>query len=174
MKLLPAVLIFNLIFAALNIFPTQSRAKFTTDPPATVILLKRLTGYSNYGQLDSKADILYSGESGEWNFRIPEYLTNKARQGGLVVEVVSDDHYSVNTKNYTWEVYANDKLIQSGSFDRFKIPHGKPYNGPFSNWQKVRISFVIKSKWVRIKIRNSSKLKSSDWIGIDSLGLEIK
>ncbi len=168
-----------LVFLALLVLSVASSASILSDPAATVTctstsadFFKDLNGYGKYGALDGRADILYNGESGSWNFGLLTGclpLSNYA-SATVTFSLAADDQTSGSASNYTQDIFVNGTLVSSGSLAT--LEHGTPYNGPFSNWQLF--SFTTTNLSTPFTVSIDDTYADSGWLGIDSIDVKLQ
>lgn len=151
------------------------------DPPpvlsngpvqTTITLTKELTGYPNYGNPSRNADILYTGNTGNWTFNLPTVIGGVGNiRGQLVIRGVLDDHYNVNENLYSMTVGFNGIQVFSG---RPPFVHGRPTGTTFDNWNPLVINISNFRRNNRISITNTSRAGVNDWIAIDWIEIRIR
>ncbi len=142
------------------------------NPPVPgTFFLKELTGYPNYGMPSGNADILYTGNQGTWNFRLPSWLPSPQNlTGQLRIHAVLDDHANVPVNRYAMRIYINGALARRGPV---ALQHGTPSGGRFVNWRLM--TYPVSNLRVnnRILIINDSTAGPNDWIGLDWMELRL-
>lgn len=145
----------------------------TTNNPAvaTLVLFKELSGYPNYGNPSGNADILYTGNVGEWSFELPLFfLVPSTFSARLVIRAVLDDHYNVSPDRYSARITLNGTTIHTG---RLPLEHGSPAGGRFNNWRNLSFNVSNIRRSNRIVIANTSNAGPDDWIGLDWMELRL-
>ena len=137
----------------------------TEDGPY-LVLRKELYGYENYGTADGRADVLYSGETGSWNFNLTGIAAGTPIR--FVIRGVLDDHYNIALDSYSIKVTVNDGEVFSGFPTGFQ--HGAPFGTKFANWSTLSIEAGGEST---ITIENTSPIGSAHWIALDWVELYI-
>ena len=98
-------------------------SSYHTDPPATVstegdavVLRKELGGYGNYGRLDGRSDVLYSGQSDAWTFDLGGVPRPPSPCVELRARLVLDDHYGRPPSDYVGRILINGAVVFDGTF----------------------------------------------------------
>jgi hypothetical protein len=159
---------------------SHAAAQFLSDPayttvttPTTVILVKELTGYPNYGAPDNAADILYTGNSGTWNFALPLSVNLTDIQNPFYrVTMAADDHYGVASSLYSFSAATNGTVVYNGTAG---LPHGSPFNSAFSNWVQRDFLTTLTAAPVSniLNLVNTSNTGVTDWIAVDRIELHL-
>jgi hypothetical protein len=140
-------------------------------PTTSIILRKELTGYPNYGNPSRNADILYTGTEATYTFNIPPFLFIPGQLNAfLIFRGVLDDHYNVSENLYTASINVNGREAFSG---RVPFVHGRPAGTVFENWNNLRVNVTNFRRNNTIRIRNTSRAGSSDWIGLDWIEMRL-
>jgi hypothetical protein len=178
-KVLSCLMIAILTFS----FSLIAEASYITDPATvisysgnTVTLSKDLYGFPNYGVVDNKSDVLYTGESGSWTFSIASLGINLSLydQAKVTLSLVLDDHYSVASSNYSMNIGFLGVNQFSGATDLLGLVHGAPYGTKFTNWTSASFNSSLLSDPFIINLQNTStNIAASDWIAIDTIKLEL-
>ncbi len=143
----------------------------SNNPAVTnVVSTKELTAYPNYGNPSRNADILYTGNTGRWNFILPAFLTVPGRQRGqIVIRTVLDDHTNVPVNRYSARISINGFLVHNGAV---ALQHGTPVGGMFTNWRDLTFS-INPRRNNTITIVNTSTAGPDDWIGLDWMQIRL-
>jgi MYXO-CTERM domain-containing protein len=170
----------NLVVAGLSCaIAASAHAGAFTNPTPTVryaggqtILRMELGGNPNYGVLDSRADVAYTGESNTWTFTLPTSIPPSALQGASFrASMIADDHYDLALSLYRFEIRTNGGLVHSGLAD---LPHGEPFGTIFENWEERDFAVAgPASHTMTFSLRNTSGVGEFDWFAVDSLELRL-
>ena len=138
----------------------------TNNPPVTAItLFKELSGYPNYGNPSGNADILYTGNRGEWTFEVsPLLLVTGSMSAQLYIRAVLDDHYAVPVNRYSATITINGTVVHRG---QLHLQHGTPAGGMFTNWSTLVFNVSPIRRTNTIVITNTSTAGPDDWIALD-------
>lgn len=138
---------------------------------ASITLFKELTGYPNYGNPSGNADILYTGDRGEWTFNIPPLFSLAANQRAqIVIRVVLDDSSNVPANRYSANITFNGVRIHTG---RIPAEHGRPVGQMFNNWRELTFNITNLRRNNRVVIQNTSNAGPRNWIAFDWMELRI-
>lgn len=144
-----------------------------SDGPAQIRLtaFKELTGFPNYGNPSGNADILYTGNTGQWTILIPPqlFVTGNYR-AQLVIRAVLDDHINVPVRQYSATISINGNTVHRG---RLPLEHGRPSGQRFTNWTELTFNVQNLRRNNRIQIVNTSRTGESDWIGLDWMEMRL-
>lgn len=177
-RLCIAFISFNSILFAQG--PPPNNVTYYTDPSPTLssgdspqghelVLRKELSGYGKYGVADGRSDILYTGEVATWHFDLPASVPLSSVQAAYFrVSLIADDHYSVSLDNYRLAQWI-DGLY--GGNNLAGLPHGYPFNGPFSNWVQRDFPITDPSTGDDITLFNTSGV--GNWFAIDWIELHL-
>lgn len=143
----------------------------TTDNPATFILFKELSGFPNYGNPSRNADILYTGNRGEWTFETPRFFFTPGRlRAQLDIRAVLDDRATTPVSRYSATISINDSVVHRGALP---LEHGRPFGKPFDNWKTLTFDVPDIRRVNRIVITNTSNGLQDDWIGLDWMEMRL-
>lgn len=150
------------------------------DPPpvlsnnpatANIVLFKELTGYPNYGNPSGNADILYTGNTGNWTFDSPAFILVPGNQRArIAIRGVLDDHPNVPLNRYAARITINGTVVHNGLVP---LQHGVPAGGMFTNWRELTFIVPNLRRNNRITIVNTSTAGVNDWIGLDWMELRL-
>lgn len=136
-----------------------------TNNPATFTLFKELSGFPNYGNPSRNADILYTGNRGEWTFELPRFFFTLGHlRAQLYIRAVLDDRASTPVGKYSADIDINNRVVHRGPVP---LEHGKPFGKPFDNWKTLAFDVPDVKRINRIIIKNTSNGLQDDWIGLD-------
>ncbi len=136
-----------------------------------ITAFKELTGFPNYGNPSGNADILYTGNTGQWTFTIqPQLLAAGNFRGRLVIRAVLDDHSAVTVNRYSATISVNGTPVHRG---RLPLQHGRPAGQRFTNWSELTYNIPILRRNNTIRIVNTSNTGESDWIGLDWMEIRL-
>jgi len=144
-----------------------------SNHPAKIRLtaFKELTGYPNYGNPSGNADILYTGNKGNWTILIPPQLFfTGSYKAQLVIRAVLDDHSNVPVRQYSATISINGDYIHKG---RLQLEHGKPAGKKFTNWRELTFNVQNLKRNNRVQIVNTSRTGENDWIGLDWMEIRL-
>jgi hypothetical protein len=159
--------------------PEEMQAAASDPPPilsnnpvtSTIVALKELTGYPNYGNPSRNADILYTGNRGTWTFDLPAYLTVPGNlRARLTIRAALDDHYSVNVNRYSARISINGENVFTG---QLQLEHGTPAGGMFTNWMPLTFNIRNVRRNNRIIIVNTSTVGPNDFIALDWMEMQL-
>lgn len=141
------------------------------EPVTTISLFKELTAYPNYGNPSGNADILYTGNRGEWTFQVPGFLMPSGRlEAKLDIRAVLDDRAATPASKYSATISINDQVVHRG---RLNLEHGKPFGQKFDNWRTLTFDVPDARRNNVVSIRNTSDGLEDDWIGLDWMQLRL-
>jgi len=146
---------------------------FITDNPAvsTLNLFKELSAFPNYGNPSKNADILYTGNRGEWTFEIPRFLFPLGRlKAQLDIRAVLDDRSATPASHYSATISINNKVVHRGAVS---LEHGRPFGQPFDNWKTLTFNVPEIRRSNHIVITNTSSGLQDDWIGLDWMEMRL-
>lgn len=138
----------------------------TNNPPVTAVtLFKELSGYPNYGNPSGNADILYTGNRGEWTFEVsPLLIIAGSMNAQLYIRAVLDDHQTVPVNRYSTTITINGTVVHRG---QLPLQHGIPTGGMFTNWSTLVFNVSPIRRTNTIVITNTSTTGPNDWIAFD-------
>lgn len=145
----------------------------TSDNPAveTFSLFKELTGFPNYGNPSRNADILYTGNQGEWTFELPKFFFMPGRlKAQLDIRAVLDDRAETPADRYSATISINNRVVHRGALP---LAHGRPFAQPFDNWKTLTFDVPDIRRTNRVVIKNTSNGLKDDWIGLDWMELRL-
>ncbi len=136
-----------------------------------IVVFKQLSGYPNYGNPSLNADILYTGNKGDWVLNIPSFLLfSGGFDAKIIIRAVLDDHLHVPLTRYSAKITVNGNVVHNG---RLLIEHGMPVGTMFTNWRDLTFSVPARAG-NRITIENTSSAGPWDWIGLDWIELRLR
>lgn len=132
---------------------------------------KELTGYPNYGNPSGNADILYTGNTGQWTFSVVPFLFVPGNlRAQLVIRAVLDDHSAVPENRYSATISVNGIVVHRG---RVPLQHGRPAGQRFTNWSELTFNIPRLQRNNTVQIVNTSNTGESDWIGLDWMEIRL-
>ncbi|MGF7056636.1 hypothetical protein [Brassicibacter mesophilus] len=144
-----------------------------SDRPTEIRItaFKELTGYPNYGNPSGNADILYTGNTGQWTLLIPPqiFVTGNYR-ARLIIRAVLDDHSNVPERQYSATISINGTVVHRG---RVPLEHGRPAGQKFTNWKDLTFNVPNLRRTNRVQIVNTSNTGNYDWIGLDWMEMRL-
>ena len=158
----------------------MAEASWISDPTPSisyfgdsVLLHMELSGYSNYGVADNKSDILYSGETGTWEFDLDSLGISASdfEAATVTTSLVLDDSYSRPTTAYSLAIDLNGTTMFSGPTDSLGLVHGSPFGQQFTNWTPLSFDTLSLSTPFTVSLNNATQIPS--WIAIDYIELEL-
>lgn len=161
-----------------GVVPATTASYFTnpdaqvTYSPGEIILRKELSGYPNYGVVDGRSDVLYTGEAATWRFTLPSTIDPATVQSAFFrVAMIADDHYAVDLNAYSLAIWTNEAVrIAPGPA---RLPHGSPYGSPFTNWTERQYDVCLAPSAYSFTMANPSKTDSGDWEAVDWVELHL-
>lgn len=152
--------------------PDDPPPLISNNPVVTnIVLVKQMTAYPNYGNPSRNADILYTGNTGNWTFESPAFIFVPGRQRAqLTIRAVLDDHSNVPVNLYSARITINGDVVHNGSVP---LEHGTPVGGIFTNWRNLTFNINNPRRSNRITIVNTSSAGPNDWIGIDWMEMRL-
>jgi len=173
------------VVGVLMIPPGLVQAAYLTDPSqvvtssgSVVTIFKELSGYDNYGEQDGAADILYSTESGTWQFDLAAagITPSSVVSAEVNARLALDDHYDRPASDYTGTMSVNGQQEFNGNLVSQNVAHGVPFSEPFNNWATVSLENVQPSNsstW-NLQINNTTNGNvGGDWIAVDWIELRL-
>ena len=156
---------------------TLANAQFLSNPTpvrtvtaSAIVYTKELTAFSNYGT-DGRADILYTGNIGDWTFDVSVAdLLLATGTPVFAVTVALDDHYNVPRSAYAMSAAVNGTPV---AIDTANLVHGAPFDSVFNNWADITLSGTVTAGVNTLRLSNTSTAGSTDWIAIDRIRLTI-
>lgn len=145
----------------------------TTNNPAvsTCTLFKELSGFPNYGNPSRNADILYTGNRGEWTFEIPRFFFIPGRlRAQLDIRAVLDDRATTPASRYSATISINNRVVHRGALP---LEHGRPFGQPFDNWRTLTFDVPDIRRTNEVVITNTSNGLPDDWIGLDWMEMRL-
>jgi hypothetical protein len=152
--------------------PPLANGPIVSNPPAVVtqtatgyVLRKDLNAFGNYGVVDGRADILYSGQSASWTFEVPQAPISSAT---LAISIVADDVSQGPT--YGFRTWAGACVYDNAST---QLPHGAPAASRFSNWLEVTYPANISPGNIFTMSIENTTTYTGAWLAIDWLELRV-
>lgn len=149
-----------------NVDVSQLQPILTNNPAVTtLVLFKELSGYPNYGNPSGNADILYTGNRGEWTFEIPPFFFIPGLlRAQLFIRAVLDDRGITPVRQYSATISINGRVVHRGPLP---LEHGRPFGQIFVNWGTLIFNVLDIRRVNRVEITNTSTGLPDDWIGLD-------